>query len=125
MGYYGATGLEAASIGRPVVMMIRDEQYGALYDGDVAPVENCRDAAAIREALLRLIDRPDYRLEKGRLMREWLVRNHGEDRTMPLLLALLRFTADRVPLPKDLITPLLDPLHPDEIEHHARCVRAA
>lgn len=124
IGYYGATALEAASIGKPVVMMIRDNHYRPLYAGDIAPVENAADPPSIRESLLRLIDRPDYRREKGRLMRDWLVRTHGEDRTMPRMLAILRMVADRAPLPHDLVSPLLDPLHADEMEYHRHCVQA-
>jgi hypothetical protein len=75
--------------------------------------------------LLSLIDNPDYREEKGRRMRAWLVRNHGEARTTPLMLALLRLTADNVALPRDLVSPLQRALQPEEIDYHAGCQKAA
>jgi glycosyltransferase involved in cell wall biosynthesis len=122
-GYYGATGLEAAAVGKPLVMHIRENHYGPFYDGDVAPVENVREPEALPNALLRLVDEPGLRREKGQRMRDWLVRNHGAQRTMPILLALLRFTADQVALPPDLASPLCDPTSKAEDAYHAGCLR--
>jgi glycosyltransferase involved in cell wall biosynthesis len=122
-GYYGATGLEAAAVGKPLVMHIRENHYGPFYEGDVAPVDNVTDPAALRDALLHLVDQPGLRQDKGRRMREWLVRNHGAQRTIPILLALLRLTADHVALPPDLISPLRDPLTDAEDAYHATCLR--
>ena len=39
-GYYGTTALEAAGIGKPVVMKLRADQDAALYRGDVAHPSN-------------------------------------------------------------------------------------
>src|SRR2546421_12402448 len=50
-GYYGATGLEALSVGKPVVMRIRTDHYGPLYGGDVAPVVNCPNGSAVAMGL--------------------------------------------------------------------------
>jgi glycosyltransferase involved in cell wall biosynthesis len=124
-GYYGATGLEAAAVGKPVVMRIRPEQYGPLYRGDVAPVCQCDTADDLVQALLLLVDRPQARRERGEAMRRWLVRNHGRERMLPILLGLLRLAADRAPLPADLVSPLLEPLSEAERAYHKRCVRFA
>ena len=105
-GYYGATGLEAASIGKPILIKLREEQYAPLYAGDVAPMINVSQPHEVFAALLRLVDNPDLRVQIGKDVRAWLLRNHGEEKTMPLLLGLLRLAADQVPLPKDLINPL-------------------
>jgi glycosyltransferase involved in cell wall biosynthesis len=51
-GYYGATGLEAAACGKPLVMRLRDAHYEPLYQGDVAPVENVRQPEELVPALL-------------------------------------------------------------------------
>lgn len=122
-GYFGATALEAASIGKPVIMKLRTEQYAPLYRGDVAPVVNAGTADEIRHALLGLIDSPQRRQEVGTQLREWLLRNHGEQKTVPLLLALLRLAADRVKLPVGMDNPLLDPLSEEERQYHESCLQ--
>lgn len=121
-GYYGVTALEAAAIGKPVVMKMRDEHYTPLYAGDAAPVENVKAMHELAGVLARLVDDRAYRTSRGEAMRGWLVRNHGEDRTMPLLMALLRLTADQAQLPKDLRSPLLDPLSTEEVAYHESCL---
>ena len=120
-GYFGATALEAASIGKPVVMKLRDEQYAPLYRGDVAPVEQAGSPAEVRQVLLALIESREHRLDRGRQLREWLLRNHGEQRTAPLMLALLQMAADEVPIPAGLDNPLDDPLSDDERAYHEAC----
>lgn len=120
-GYYGATALEAFSIGKPVIMKLRTEQYAPLYNGDVAPVLNASTPNEIRESLLGLIDSPQRREEIGSKLREWLVRNHGEQKTAPLMLALLQLAADGVKLPHGLDNPLKAPLSKAEIEYHEKC----
>ena len=122
-GYYGTTALEAMSIGKPVVMKMRAEQYEPLYAGDIAPVENAHTPEEMQIALLALIDSPDYRLKKGRAVREWLVRNHGEEKTVPLMLALLKLSADRAPLPLHFVNPLSAPLSKEEVAYHKSCLR--
>jgi hypothetical protein len=120
-GYYGATALEAAACGRPVVMRIRPEHYAPLYEGDVAPVVNVTDPDGLVPALLGLIEHPDRREALGREHRDWLVRTHGRARTVPLMLALLRLAADEVSLPKELVSPLEDPLSEEELDYHRAC----
>ncbi len=118
-GYYGATGLEAASVGKPIVMRIRTEQYAPLYRGDPAPVINCASSEDLYQSLINLVDRPSWARECGQALRDWLVRNHGHEKMLPVLLALLRLTARKIPLPPDLVHPLLDPLDPEEQAYHA------
>lgn len=122
-GYYGATALEAASIGKPVVMHIRSEQYAPLYAGDVAPVSNASTLDEIRHALTALLDDEGLRRQQGEAMRAWVVRNHGEQKTVPLMLALLCLAADQVPLPPELVNPLRDPLSEEEVAYHQACLR--
>ncbi|CAN1209705.1 Glycosyl transferase group 1 [Tumidithrix helvetica PCC 7403] len=118
-GYYGATGLEAASVGKPILIKLRKEQYTPLYAGDVAPMINVSEPHEIFEALLRLVDSSELRLQLGKDIRAWLVRNHGETKTMPLLLGLLRLAADNVSLPKDLVNPLFQDLSLQEESYYA------
>lgn len=120
LGYCGATALEAAAVGRPVVMRLRTEHYDPLYRGDVAPVVPVTPAE-LGEALTALVRDREGREDRGRAMRAWLVRNHGAQRAVPRMLALLRLAADRVPLPHDLVSPLLDPLGEAERRYHAAC----
>ncbi len=124
-GYYGATALEAASVGKPVIMKIRTEQYAPLYAGDVAPVMNVSTPDEIGRAIVALADDEHLRVERGDAMRDWVVRNHGEEKTTPLMLALLQLAADRVPLPRDLVNPLCDPETDEEIAYHQSCLRSA
>jgi hypothetical protein len=121
-GYYGATALEAASIGKPIVMKVRRDHYAALYDGDVIPALHVESVADVERALLHYVTHPEARRRDGDAMRQWLLRTHGEDRTMPVLLALLRVAADRVPLPPHLENPLQAPLSREEEDYHAACL---
>ncbi|MBR9817211.1 MAG: glycosyltransferase [Rhodospirillales bacterium] len=122
-GYYGATALEAAAVGKPVIMKMRDEQYAPLYSGDIAPVNNARNFSEIRNVILDLIDNEDLRNRRGDAMRSWVVRNHGEEKTVPLLLALLRLAADRVQLPSGLKNPLSDEMTAEEKYYHQSCLQ--
>lgn len=124
-GYYGATALEAAAIGKPLIMKQRAEQYGALYAGDLAPVLQAENTEEVRAHLLAQIDAPQQRLAVGAALREWLVRNHGEQKTTPLMLAILQLAADQVSLPSHLASPLNQPLTPAERAYHRTKARAA
>jgi hypothetical protein len=117
-GYYGATGLEALSVGKPVVMRILSEHYAPLYAGDVAPVLNCANGAAVPDAIESLAANTEYRVRIGAESRAWLVRHHGEAVTIPLMLAMLQLTADRGAVPDDLRTPLWDEESPEEAAYH-------
>jgi glycosyltransferase involved in cell wall biosynthesis len=121
-GYYGATALEAASTGKPVVMKLRRDHYDPLYRGDVMPAINTATPDAVREALIALATSRDHRAATGDAMRAWLLRNHGEQRTGPLMLALLRYAADRSMLPDELLSPLRAPLSEAERAYHEACM---
>ncbi len=122
-GYYGTTGLEAACVGRAVVMKLREQQYAPLYAGDVAPVENAETTEQIMACIERLAADAEYRSKRGEMMREWAVRTHGKERCVPLMMALLRLAADRVALPSSLQNPLANPLADDEVEYHKSCMK--
>jgi hypothetical protein len=78
------------------------------------PVEAAAEVAAIA-------DSTDLRAEKGRQMRDWLVRNHGKERSGRRLMAILRMTADRVPTPPGLDNPLSDVESEAEKRYHNAC----
>jgi len=124
-GYYGATALEAAAVGKPVVMKLRAEQYSPLYAADVAPVFNVSRPEEVQDTLLRLAGDAALRLSAGEKMRQWLVRSHGEEKAVPRMMSLLALAADRVPLPDEIaaLNPLLDPLSDNEIAYHKSCLR--
>jgi len=117
-GYYGATGLEALSVGKPVVMRIRTEHYDPLYGGDVAPVVNCVDAQAVPAAIESLFRNPAYCARVGKESRAWIKRNHGEEVTIPLMLSLLQFTMENGVLPPDVQNPLWEDESPEETRYH-------
>jgi glycosyltransferase involved in cell wall biosynthesis len=124
-GGYGATGLEAAAVGKPILMRIREDLYGPLYRGDIAPVINLPDAAALEGALVRLVAEPEWHKKRGEELRAWLVRNHGAGRMMPILLGVLAVAADRIPIPADLaaMNPLADPESAAERAYRRKCLR--
>jgi glycosyltransferase involved in cell wall biosynthesis len=122
-GYYGATALEAAAVGKPVIMKLRTEHYAPLCAGDVAPVCNASTPAEVGAALVELIDSPQRRHDLGLRLREWVVRTHGEAQTMPALLALLQMAADRHRTPRRLDNPLHDALSVEELAYHQRCLQ--
>jgi glycosyltransferase involved in cell wall biosynthesis len=122
-GYYGATALEAASIGKPVIMKLRSMHYSPLYDGDIMPALNVSSPDEVYKALTTLATSENLRTKKGKEMRQWLVNTHGEKKTAPLMLAMLRVAADQTRLPGDLINPLLDDESAEEKAYHASCLR--
>ena len=124
-GYYGATGLEALAVGKPVVMHIRTEQYHPLYGGDVAPVVNCRTAPEVAEAVEALANNEVLRLDVGAESRAWLARHHGEAVSVPLMLALLQFTKENGRLPEDLRSPLAQAESGAEAFYHQSRLRAS
>jgi glycosyltransferase involved in cell wall biosynthesis len=121
-GYYGATALEAAAAGKPVIMRLREDHYSPLYSGDVAPVENVTSLAELAGRAGRLACDAALRSASGVAMREWVVRTHGRERTVPLLMSLLRLAARGTALPTCIESPLLAPLSAEEIAYHAGCL---
>ena len=79
------------------------------------PVEAAAGVAA-------LADSPEQRADLGRRVRDWLVRTHGKEQGGRRLLAILRMTADRVPVPGGLDNPLLDVDSDAERRYHNSCV---
>lgn len=120
-GYYGATALEAAAVGKPIVMRLREEHYAPLYRGDVAPVLDADSPESAAEHLVALIDDPSRREQIGRAGREWLVRTHGEALTAPLMVSLLHHARRGRPQAIDDDNPLCDPLTDAERDYHDRC----
>ena len=122
-GYYGTTALEAASVGKPIIMKLRLEQYNALQNEDVFPVVNVENQQEINQAILELsLDNKKCK-QLGQLCREWVVRVHGEETTVPLMINLLRLAKDNVKLPQEIqdMNPLKNSLTNEEIAYHKNC----
>jgi glycosyltransferase involved in cell wall biosynthesis len=126
-GYYGATALEAMSVGKPVVMRLREDHYRPLYGGDVAPVLNCQSAAEAAAAIDSLARQPEEARRRGEQARAWLLRHHGRAASVPDLMALLGVTHRGLELPPELRAQ--NPFHEDptgaEREYHESCLRPA
>ena len=123
-GFLGATALEACSIGKPVVMKINSHQLDPIYSGDIPPVVNASGYGELVAALSKLILDKDYAVEIGRKSRDWIMRNHGEERTFPKLRNLLFITQQKIRLPSNLINPLSAPLSwSEKIYHKKRNIR--
>ncbi|MDP1878062.1 MAG: glycosyltransferase [Actinomycetota bacterium] len=123
-GYYGAAALEAMSVGKPVVMHVRDEQYSPLYRGDVAPVLNTAGEAGIAGPLERLLGSRETRLQAGKACREWVLRNHGERTAGAKMLNLMAAASHRTSPPHRVVArnPLLQPLSEAEQAYHRACL---
>jgi glycosyltransferase involved in cell wall biosynthesis len=122
-GYFAATSLEAASVGKPVIMKLRSEHYEPLYP-NLPPVLNADSPAEIAQHLVRCAAHQEERTALGSDLRHWLVRTHGHERTVPLMLALLRLTADGIALPPEVMNPLAEPESEEERQYHAACMMA-
>lgn len=120
-GYYGASALEAASVGKPVVMFLRRDQYNPLYKRDSAPVLNVMPTGVV-PMLAEVANKPEALIGIGESMRAWVVKHHGESTTGPLLLALLHLAASGRPLPSDLCNPLKAPITEEEEQYHNSCL---
>lgn len=122
LGYYGLTALEAAAVGRPVIMNVRQDLYEALYDGDPFPALSVQTAHEMANALDRLVNDSAQRNTAGNRLQEWIQRHHKEEPIMKDMLSLLRLTADKAPLPKDIQNPMDDPLCAEEEAYHTSCI---
>ena len=122
-GYLGSTALEAAAVGKPVIMRCRREQYEELSGGDPPAVVGIETFAELAETVLELAADVELRKRTGRLAREWAVRLHGPQRIAPILRALLKCAIVGANLDVDEPNPLDDPLTGDEVAyHHSRRV---
>jgi len=121
-GYYGATTLEAAAVGRPVVMRVRNEHYRPLYHGEPAPVHAVDSPDELERTLGALAAAPEAANASGRRLRDWLIRHHGRERTVALLTALLASAADGSVAPPPADNPLLDPETAEEAAYHLSCL---
>lgn len=119
-GYFGATALEAMSIGKPVVMFLRQYQYFQLYKGDIAPIQNISGAMSIKQELLQLIHNKSYRINQSKLSRAWILRNHAENVAGRKLMNLLVFAASggRIPISISSKNPLQKPISIKELKYH-------
>ncbi|MBX9679889.1 MAG: glycosyltransferase [Gemmataceae bacterium] len=122
-GYFGATGLEAMSVGKPLLIRVRNEHYSPWYGGDLPPVFHCETTDDVGRQLEVLAGNAELRRDAGAKARAWLQRHHGETIGLPRMLALLRLTKDRVPLPADLRSPLLDEETAAEKAYREKCLR--
>jgi hypothetical protein len=122
-GYYSATALEAAAVGKPVIMKLRLEQYNPLQNEDVFPVLNVENQQDMNQAILELSLDNEKCKKLGRLCRGWVVRVHGEEKTIPLMINLLCLAKDNVKLPQEIqrMNPLKNSLTDEEIAYHKNC----
>jgi glycosyltransferase involved in cell wall biosynthesis len=77
LGYYGATALEAAGCGLPIVMRIEHSQYDAICRTGAPPFLNADSSNDVADALESLISDQERRTLSARLHRDWFLGNHS------------------------------------------------
>jgi glycosyltransferase involved in cell wall biosynthesis len=124
VGYYGATALEAAACGVPVIMRLEQAQYEALFEGGAPPFVNAVNSTEVANALEFVALDPERRHKLSADHRDWFLRNHGGDRWGADYVAVLgalalghRFSFIESPLAADL--------SPTEILYHSEQLASA
>jgi uncharacterized protein YoxC len=80
VGYYGATGLEAAACGLPVIIRLEHAQYDALCEEGAPPVLNAGTSTEVVNALELLARNPQRRREIAADHRDWFLKNQSGQR---------------------------------------------
>ena len=124
VGYFGATGLEAAACGLPVVIRLEHAQYDALCEVSAPPFLNAATSAEVVDALELLARDPDRRHEIAAEHRAWFLNNQSGQlwaKDYYFILAALalghKFSFDE--------SPLADELSPTEQLYHLEQLEAA
>jgi len=109
LGYFGATALEGAACGLPIIMRVERAQYEALSRTGAPPFLNAESSNDVANALESLVRDADSRRATADLHRQWFLDNHsgscwGEDyETMLGAVALgHRFSFETSPLNENL-----------------------
>jgi len=123
-GYYGASALEAMSIGVPVVMRMNEDQYSPLYFGDTAPVADATDNDSLVKQLSHLCLSAKERKKMSKNSRQWIVRHHSENEAGQKMLNLLTVAAYKEFVPMHILrqNPLLWESTDEENSYHSKCV---
>ena len=125
VGYYGATALEGAACGTPVIMRYEAAQYEALLEVGPPPFVNASNSSLVADAL-DFIARSsvDRRRELSATHRDWFIRAHSGKRWAGDYVAILgalalghRFSFNESPLAADL--------SPTEILYHSEQLATA
>ncbi|MBY0422989.1 MAG: glycosyltransferase, partial [Parvularculaceae bacterium] len=124
IGNYGASALEAAGCGLPVVMRFEAEQYAAMAEGGAPPFLNAATPDAVCAALLQLEGAPALREALRTRHREWLVASHGGARWSEAYENMLGFIASGASFDFTQ-SPIARPLSEEENAYHAAQLRAA
>jgi len=93
LGYYGSAGMEAMACGLPVIARNESDQYDALCETGGPPILNASMPAEVAKHLSRLHADSQRRMEVADASRKWFVANHGSERWLPEITAVLAATA--------------------------------
>ena len=80
LGYYGATGIEGAACGVPVIMRFEHAQYDALFESGAPPFLNASTSTEVSNALEFLATDAERRRELSKKHREWFLISHSGQR---------------------------------------------
>lgn len=123
-GYFGSSGLEAMSCGRPVVMKLDRGQYGGLLHEGCAPVCQATNEEEVASHLRRLHADPQARAAVGQGLREWVLATHDNRKWARVYDAILAASA-LGRLPDFAGSPLERPCDTAELAYHASELAAA
>jgi Glycosyl transferases group 1 len=124
VGYYGATALEAAACGTPVIMRFEVAQYEALLESGPPPFFNASTSADVANALEWIATHPERRPEIAIQNRDWFLKNHSGQRWATDYIAVLGALAlgHRFSFVE---SPLAAGLSPTEILYHSEQLASA
>jgi glycosyltransferase involved in cell wall biosynthesis len=80
LGYYGATAIEGAACGLPVIMRFEHAQYDALSENGAPPFMNAATSTEVANALEFLANDPERRRELSNTHRDWFLKSHSGQR---------------------------------------------
>jgi glycosyltransferase involved in cell wall biosynthesis len=121
VGYFGATGLEAAACGLPVIIRLEFSQYEALHPESGPPFLNAATYLDVINALDLLYGSKDRRRDIADRHRDWFLRNQSGRRWAKQYFNILaatalghRFSFDSSPLNSEL-SPLEKIYHAEQL----------
>lgn len=122
IGYYGATALEAAACGLPVIIRLETAQYVEFCEASAPPFLNAATVSQVADALEVLAADPARRIRYAAEHRDWFLKNQSGERWAADYEAVLgalalghKFSFEKSPLTEEL-SPAERLYHAEQLE---------